>query len=785
MPHTPLPTLTLDPELGFAAGTRIHTKDGLKAIETIRAGDWVLTHPEHTPPPRRRRQSSEYHYQQVSRVATVIVDTLVRITVKNMADEVEDSVLLATGQPLWTQPAGWVAAGNVGTGQAVVLSFNGNALVQSVQTSSKPTPMYWLEVEQYSSYYVEQLGVWVGCRADLAAQAASATPPKPPFDFTKPQLLVDIQDYYNDTLATPEPAALAPELDPELAEKMRASAEGLRKLTLEKLQLDLTYDEAGVRWLEGYIDRHRLRDPSSNEIQAIGAFLGECAVRNIGGQWARYDGMACVMFDKSNALFPHNKVSKQFKNGLEDSILSLYETSKSMQEARRGKALTPAQERLQEFVRRSDTKVFVRDTMDGTPKWSQVTQVNEDRFVQLLSPPHQHYTVSRPLIQIDCFYVCSPSGQLLHTEWINKSEWDTLPPDILRQLKSKLAADTSLTLSQLARGKQFIEITYGASNKKAEDRHYYATTLKNISAHKIQITRFGGFKPQGAAWQLASVTGDFYTAAEFKDWYGQKSDWLLPGETACDTANWGSVPVLWAYYGHTEAGESFVAGSVLEKPIANPASSSGAHFVKPVMPQQHMEAILLKLRASYELRQQRMNSITMASLMGPRPAWLKETDGLTQFFDQQALLLTEGHIVWGALVQANELLFKPGPDNCPALLVHSPDGYFDSRPQELRQVGSKFFSLKDTTPTDLELQEVARLVTDEMDRSMGFALPKVFSPKAIQSAAFMVFRQHLPTGVLSASVFPILTHPSTPAVMMVPFEFWPIELIVLWKEDRL
>jgi hypothetical protein len=137
------------------------------------------------------------------------------------------------------------------------------------------------------------------------------------------------------------------------------------------------------------------------------------------------------------------------------------------------------------------------------------------------------------------------------------------------------------------------------------------------------------------------------------------------------------------------------------------------------------------------------------------------------------------------LVQANSLLFEPGDANCPALLVHSPDSYFDSRPQELRLIGRTFFSFKHTEPTDPELKEVARLVSDEMDRSMGFELPKVFSIKPLRSATFMVFRKHIPNGVLSGGMFPILTHPTTQAVMMVPFEFWPIELIVLWKEGKI
>ena len=66
---TPLPTLMLHPELGFASGTRIHTKQGLKPIEDIRVGDRVLTHTEHQPPPRRRRHRSEYQYRRVTLIA--------------------------------------------------------------------------------------------------------------------------------------------------------------------------------------------------------------------------------------------------------------------------------------------------------------------------------------------------------------------------------------------------------------------------------------------------------------------------------------------------------------------------------------------------------------------------------------------------------------------------------------------------------------------------------------------------------------------------------------------
>ncbi|AKJ28050.1 hypothetical protein AAW51_1359 [Caldimonas brevitalea] len=705
---------------------------------------------------------------------------------QNLADGIEDTLLVAEGQPIWTQPSGWAAAGRVRPGQVLVLSFNGNALVRKVQASDHPARVWHLEVEDCNSYYVEQLGTWVGCNPDALVQTTPAGEAEPAFDFSKPHMLREIKDYYNDTLIQPEPQKVAAL---ELAEQMRAAAEKLRSLVREQMQQELGYDEAGVRWLDGYIERARLRhsnDQWERAINLIGAFLGECTIGSLGGQWSRHEENLCVVLNEGDTVFPHVKVTKQFKNGRDggDSVLGFYQANKSLSEALASGPLTAAQERLLEYSRDSGKRLFVPDLSGATPAWVEVAEVR-DGYLRLHSPPNQGYTVSSFVTGVKCFYVCSPTGQLLHTEWINKSDWDTLPPDILKQLKSKLAADTSLTLDQLERGKQFIEISYAASDQRADDRHYFSTILKNISSRKIRIAKFGGFKAKQAAWQLASVTGDFYTENDFREWYGQKAEWLLPGETVCDTSNWGNPPVLWAYYGVTDTGESFAAGKVLERPVSSPGNNSGAHFVKPVQPQPEMEQIITRLRSSYQLRQQRMNFITLASLLGPRPSWVKETDGLAECFEQQKLLLTEGHIVWGALVQANALLFEPGEVDCPALLLHSPDSYFDSHPQELQLISRTFVSFKQTEPTDPELKEVARLVTDEMDRSMGFELPKVFSSKPVRSATFMVFRKHVPNGVLSAGLFPILTHPSTQAVMMVPFEFWPIELIVLWKENKI
>ncbi|MGM9480172.1 hypothetical protein ACS5PN_03165 [Roseateles sp. NT4] len=212
---------------------------------------------------------------------------------------------------------------------------------------------------------------------------------------------------------------------------------------------------------------------------------------------------------------------------------------------------------------------------------------------------------------------------------------------------------------------------------------------------------------------------------------------------------------------------------------------SSRHHLPPQPAQLEMAQIMEKLRASFEQRQQRMSDLTLASVLATPPDWMRPDDSLKEVFARQKLLLTEGRVVWGALVQANNLMFEPGNANCPGLLVYSPDEHFDAHPMELRLVGRAFFGLKGTQPDDPELARLAKLVTEEADRTLQFRLPRVFCSQDVCSGIFMLFRKHIPNGVLSCGLFPVLTHPSTPAVLMLPFEFWPIELIVMWKEGRL
>lgn len=405
------------PALGFAAGTSVHTRLGPRPIEQIQVGDWVLSHPVDAPPPLRRRQPQEYTWRRVTAIATARSDSTVVVRYGNFADNLEDSLLAAPAQPIWSKTDGWINSASMRHGQAVVLSFNGNALVLEMRAGEPQALVYALRVEEFDSYFVGRLGAWVRSDGPGRLLPAVAAEPRKSFDFSNPQVLLQIDNFYNDT----------------------------------------------------FLD------------------AGTAAVRR---------------------------------------------------------------------------------------------------------------------------------------------------------------------------------------------------------------------------------------------------------------------------------------------------------RVAPTAPLPAMQRAIETLRAGYSQVQKRLKGPRLTALCAQPPAWMKESDGLNEILRRQTQLLAEGEIRWGALIQANKLLFTPGSGDSPALLVHSPDGYFDAHPDELRAVGRAMFELKGTNPADPVLKEAAQRVSDDADRYLGFTLPDVFSEREIVAATFMVFRRHIPQGVLTAALFPILTHPSTQAVMIVPAEFWPLDLLVMWSERR-
>ena len=96
-----------------------------------------------------------------------------------------------------------------------------------------------------------------------------------------------------------------------------------------RTQLNLKYNADSVKFIEEFIERNKSsldEKESKGLIYSLGSFLGQCIIKNYGGQWQvdKETGLVAVAFDDNNKAYPFAKVSKQFDNGSEDSIYSFY-----------------------------------------------------------------------------------------------------------------------------------------------------------------------------------------------------------------------------------------------------------------------------------------------------------------------------------------------------------------------------------------------------------------------------------------------------------------------------
>ncbi len=166
--------------------------------------------------------------------------------------------------------------------------------------------------------------------------------------------------------------------------------------------------------------------------------------------------------------------------------------------------------------------------------------------------------------------------------------------------------------------------------------------------------------------------------------------------------------------------------------------------------------------------------------------WLSG-DKLRTILRDQDILRDHGRVVWGFLVQANQLLFDPRNRLVlPANVIYSPEAYFDDQAPELQAVAQGLFQLKGTAPNDDELERFAAAVTDELARTMRLALPRsLCSGQEAYFTTCLIQPSHLPGGRLASGYFPLVICPEkTEAVMILPVRYWPEELRDGWAEQE-
>ncbi|MDR2111892.1 MAG: hypothetical protein LBQ62_02130 [Candidatus Accumulibacter sp.] len=93
----------------FPKGTRIHTKEGMKSIEDIQVGDWVLSSPEDG--------SGKPEYKRVLKTIRHEKKTLRKIAFGWNPQRMGLSTMAATGNhPFWVEGIGWTRADKLKNG---------------------------------------------------------------------------------------------------------------------------------------------------------------------------------------------------------------------------------------------------------------------------------------------------------------------------------------------------------------------------------------------------------------------------------------------------------------------------------------------------------------------------------------------------------------------------------------------------------------------------------------------------------------------------------------------
>jgi len=185
----------------FVAGTLVHTKEGLVPIERLRVGDWVLSQPEQKGERADKRVVKTFEFEDQEVVA---VDYLM--------DGKPGGFVVTGKHPFWVQNVGWTPAEHLQGGEILELAdgstckvFNQSPLERTTENGvawmegmihstrgdgfgrtvdmrhgtprfnykSVPndvtesefglyrTKVYNIEVEDYHTYYVGDIGAWV------------------------------------------------------------------------------------------------------------------------------------------------------------------------------------------------------------------------------------------------------------------------------------------------------------------------------------------------------------------------------------------------------------------------------------------------------------------------------------------------------------------------------------------------------------------------------------------------------------------------------------------------
>jgi hypothetical protein len=144
----------------FVAGTPVAVPGGLKAIETLREGDTVLT---------KDVTAGKNLLQRITAVTKKTTDKLVRLIAG------KETIVTTPEHPFYVEQKGWTLAGKLAKGEKIVTLTGAMAVLNTVQAFDSTATVYNFEVPETHNYYVGKAGLLAHntevCKALIAKMA--------------------------------------------------------------------------------------------------------------------------------------------------------------------------------------------------------------------------------------------------------------------------------------------------------------------------------------------------------------------------------------------------------------------------------------------------------------------------------------------------------------------------------------------------------------------------------------------------------------------------------------
>jgi hypothetical protein len=145
----------------FVASTPVWTDKGLVPIEKISVGDWALSYPDNQIPPAHLRTDTEYTYRRVTQTFVHEGSAICKVIIFNFATNSEEVLTVAPNHPFYVKREGWIPASKLNFTCPLGAAHFGNLAVGCVERIDEKARVYNFEVEEFHTYYVGELGVWV------------------------------------------------------------------------------------------------------------------------------------------------------------------------------------------------------------------------------------------------------------------------------------------------------------------------------------------------------------------------------------------------------------------------------------------------------------------------------------------------------------------------------------------------------------------------------------------------------------------------------------------------